>query len=117
MVDACRIKKELHKLHSVIITLATRSTMLMRLGDRLSFLPAFLHMTPFSSLLKNSFTLPKLLYNLRIVSCFLSPVLQEYDELLKLTLSGITNPHFGEDDPTWTQAMLPVKMGRAWYPE
>lgn len=117
MVDAGRIKKELQKLHSVIITLATRSTMLMRLGDRLSLLPDFHHMTPLSSLLKNSFTLPKLLYNLRIVSCFLSPVLQEDDELLKLTLSGITNTHFGEDDPTWTQAMLPVKMGRAWYPE
>ena len=38
-------------------------------------------------------------------------MLQEYDELLKSTLSGITNIHFQDDDPTWTQATLPVKLG------
>ena len=81
--------------------------MLKRMGERLRCLIA----QDALLLLKHSFALPKLLYNLRTVPCFLSPVLQEYDELLRSTLSGITNIHFSEDDPAWTQATLPVRMG------
>lgn len=35
-----------------------------------------------------------------------------YDESLKtVMISGICNIHFGEDDPAWKQAILPVKFG------
>ena len=61
--------------------------------------------------LKHSLALPKLLYNLRTAPCFLSPALQEYDSTLKSIVSTIANVHFGEDDSTWLQATLPVKLG------
>ena len=92
---------------SISDILMSKTDMLRRMGDRLQLLPAHDAIL----LLKHCFALPKLLYNLRTAPCFLSPVLQEYDGLLKSSLSGITNIHFGEDDPAWTQATLPVKMG------
>ena len=90
---------------STSATLTIKTNMLKRMGERLQCLTA----QDALLLLKHSFALPKLLYNLRTAPCFLSPVLQEYDELLKSTLSGITNIHFQDDDPTWTQATLPVR--------
>ena len=52
------------------------------------------------------------MYCLRTSPCFLSPRLQEYDNLLKSIVSGITNVHFDEgEDSAWTQATLPVKWG------
>ena len=92
---------------SISATLTIKTNMLRRMGERLQCLTA----QDALLLLKHSFALPKVLYNLRTAPCFLSPVLQEYDELLKSTLSGITNIHFQDDDPTWTQATLPVKLG------
>ena len=92
---------------SITDILRTKTTMLKRMGDRLHHLSAHDAVL----LLKHSFALPKLLYNLRTSPCFLSPALQEYDNLLKSIVSGITNIHFGEDCPTWLQATLPVKMG------
>ena len=92
---------------SISATLTIKTNILRRMGERLQCLTA----QDALLLLKHSFALPKLLYNLRTAPCFLSPVLQEYDELLKSTLSGITNIHFQDDDPTWTQATLPVKLG------
>ena len=44
--------------------------------------------------------LPKLLYCLRTAPCFLSQGIQEYDEQLKVIVSGITNVHFSEASPT-----------------
>ena len=92
---------------SITDILRSKTTMLRRMGDRLQHLSAHDAIL----LLKHSFALPKLLYNLRTSPCFLSPALQEYDSLLKSIVSGITNIHFGEDSPTWLQATLPVKMG------
>ena len=92
---------------SITDILRTKTTMLKRMGDRLQHLSAHDAVL----LLKHSFALPKLLYNLRTSPCFLSPALQEYDNLLKSIVSGITNILFGEDCPTWLQATLPVKMG------
>ena len=92
---------------SVSATLKAKTNMLKRMGERLRCLTA----QDTLLLLKHSFALPKLLYNLRTAPCFLSPVLQEYDELLRSTLSGITNINFSKDDPAWTQATLPVRMG------
>ena len=62
-------------------------------------------------LLRHSFAIPKLLYSLRTSPCFLSSNLKSYDVVLRSILSGITNTHFNEDDPAWTQASLPVKFG------
>ena len=92
---------------SITDILRSKITMLKRMGDRLQHLSAHDAIL----LLKHSFALPKLLYNLRTAPCFLSPALQEYNGLLKSILSGITNIHFEEDSPTWLQATLPVKMG------
>ena len=92
---------------SVSDALTTKVNQLKRMGERLQLLSAHDAIL----LLKHSFSLPKLLYNLRTAPCFLFPVLQVYDELLKSTLSGITNSHFGEYDLAWSQATLPVRLG------
>ena len=50
-------------------------------------------------LLRNSFSIPKLLYVLRSSHCFLSSTLITYDDILKSIVSNITNILFGDDDP------------------
>ena len=77
------------------------------LGDRLQ------HITAHDGilLLRNSFSIPKLLYTLRTSPCFLSTNLSAYDVLLKSIVSNVTNICFGDDDPAWTQATLPVRYG------
>ena len=60
-------------------------------------------------LLRNSFTIPKLLYTIRSSPNFLSPSLQSYDKTLRSIVSDITNINL--DDTAWTQASLPVKSG------
>ena len=60
-------------------------------------------------LLKHSFALPKLLHCLRTAPCFLSPGLQEYNNHLKAIVSEITNIHFSNESPSWSQATLPVR--------
>ena len=81
--------------------------MLKTMGERLKYL--FSHDAIL--LLRHSFAIPKLLYNLRTSPCFLSPKLQEYDNLLRSIVSSVVNILFGEDDPAWTQATLTVKSG------
>jgi len=92
---------------SVSDVLRSKTNMLKKMGERLKKLSAHDAIL----LLKHSFALPKLLYNLRTSPCFLSPVLQEYDSLLKSIVEQITNVPFNDNDPAWTQATLPVKMG------
>ena len=92
---------------SITDLLSEKTAMLRRMGDRLQHLSSHDAIL----LLKHSFALPKLLYNLRTAPCFLSPALQEYDSTLKSIVSTIANVHFGEDDSTWLQATLPVKLG------
>ena len=62
-------------------------------------------------LLRNSFSIPKLLYTIRTSPCFLSTNLSAYNVLLKSIVSNVTNIRFGDDDPAWTQATLPVRYG------
>ena len=93
--------------YSISESLTAKVEMLQRRGQRLQCLSSHDAIL----LLKHSFALPKLLYSLRTAPCFLSPVLKDYDDVLRSTLSAITNIHFGVDDPSWTQATLPVKMG------
>ena len=61
-------------------------------------------------LLRNSFSIPKLLYTIRTSPCFLSTNLSAY-VLLKSIVSNVTNIRFGDDDPAWTRATLPVRYG------
>ena len=77
------------------------------LGERLQYL----HAHDAILLLRHSFAIPKLLYTLRTSPCFRSPELKVYDDLLKAITSKITNVQFHENDPAWTQASLPVKLG------
>ena len=92
---------------SISITLREKIKLLETLGGRLKHL--FTHDALI--LLRHSLAIPKLLHNLRTSPCFLSPTLQDYDELLKSTVSSIANIRFNENDPAWTQATLPVRCG------
>ena len=42
---------------------------------------------------------------------FLLPALGSFDVELRSILSMITNINFGDNDPSWSQATLPVKFG------
>ena len=66
-------------------------------------------------LLRNSFSIPKLLYILKTSTCFLSSTLFTYDDVLKSIVSSITNIRFGVDDPAWLQASLPVRFGELGF--
>ena len=92
---------------SISTSLYGKTQLLRKMGDRL------LHLATQDAilLLRHSFAIPKLLYCLRTAPCFLSSMLQSYDDLLKSIVSTITNTHFSEDDLAWTQASLPVKFG------
>jgi hypothetical protein len=60
-------------------------------------------------LLKNCFSLPKLLYTLRCAPCYRSTILLEYDVTIKKTLQTILNINL--IDMVWSQATLPVSNG------
>ena len=71
---------------SVSDALTSKVKQLKKMGERLQLLSA----RDAILFLRHSFSLPKLLYNLRTAPCFPSPVLQVYDDLLKSTLRGTT---------------------------
>ena len=60
-------------------------------------------------LLKNSISIPKLLYLLRTSNCFNHPQLLKFDTVLKDGLSAILSVDYNETQ--WMQAILPVKDG------
>ncbi len=60
-------------------------------------------------LLKNCFSLPKLLYILRCAPCYQSQILVQYDETIRDALKSILNIELRES--SWNQATLPVKNG------
>ena len=61
-------------------------------------------------LLKNCFSLPKLLYFLRTSPCLEEvDLLQQYDCIIRKSLSKICNVNF--DESSYTQAILPVSKG------
>ena len=72
--------------------------------DRLSLL----HSHDALVLLKNSLTMPKLLYTLRTSDCSDNPLLAQFDSTLRTALSAIFNVDLNDDQ--WTQASLPVRM-------
>ena len=91
----------------ISISLKERIHALEVMGDRLQYITAHDGIL----LLRNSFSIPKLLYVLRTSPCFLSSDLIAYDAVLKSIVSNVTNIHFGDEDPAWTQATLPVRYG------
>ena len=76
------------------------------LGDRL----CLLHLHDAIFLLRHSFSIPKILYILRMDPCFLSSQIVAYDGLLRSILGDITNVHL-RDDTAWHQASLPIGAG------
>jgi len=60
-------------------------------------------------LIRNCFSLPKLLYTLRSAPCFASTELEHCDTLIRQTLHQTLNIQFG--DETWQQSTLPVLGG------
>ena len=90
----------------ISVIVREKTEILRHLGDRLKLLFA----QDTLLLLRHSLAIPKFLYTLRTSPCFLSPLLGDYDHvhLLRATVSTILNIHFGEDDPSWIQATLPV---------
>ena len=105
--DASLLGSSVGNISSINNILEEKTALLKKMGDRL------VHLSSHDAilLLKHSFAIPKLLYNLRTSPCFLSPALEVYDKTLRTIVSGITNIHFEESDPAWLQATLPVKLG------
>src|SRR5664279_804557 len=60
-------------------------------------------------LLKNCFSIPKLLYSLRCAACYRSTILLEYDDVIRQTLKVILNVDLS--DVIWKQATLPMSSG------
>jgi hypothetical protein len=85
--------------------LLTKVDELTRISERLKLLS----MHDSFYLLKNCFTLPKLMYTLRVAPCFQSSILNQYDNVLRLTLQSTLNTVL--TDSAWDQAKLPVKLG------
>ena len=61
-------------------------------------------------LLRHAFALPKVLCILRTAPCFLSPLLHQFDLILRSTLSTVLNADLSSD-AVWEQASLPVRAG------
>jgi hypothetical protein len=60
-------------------------------------------------LLKNRFSIPKLLYLLRCAACYNSQLISEYDDVIRGTLNSILN--IDMSDVIWKQATLLVSSG------
>ena len=60
-------------------------------------------------ILRNSLSVPKLLYTLRTAKCSGRPALRQFDEILRDGLSAILNISLTDDQ--WIQASLPVRSG------
>ena len=57
-----------------------------------------------------SLAIPKILYLLRTAPCFLSSKLEDFDCLLRSTLSAVLNINLS-DNLIWLQSSLPVSQG------
>ena len=77
------------------------------IGERLSHLS----MHDAITILRHSFSIPKLLYILRTSPAFSSSSLESWDNLLRSIVSRIINIRFEQDDSSWCQASLPINHG------
>jgi hypothetical protein len=90
---------------SVDTILGSKLTTFKRLANRLTTMNA--HDALF--LLKNCFSMPKLLYTLRCSPCYKSSLLSQYDEAVRSALKAILNVDL--TNAVWHQATLPVSSG------
>ena len=51
-------------------------------------------------------------HNTTSLCCLYTAGLQEYDDHLKAIVSEITNIHYPNESPSWSQATLPVRSGQ-----
>ena len=89
------------------ICLEVQHHQLKMIGERLCHLQTHDTIT----ILRHSFSIPKLLHILRTSPTFTSPLLVSWDNLLMSIVSRITNINFRMGDSSWLQATLPVKSG------
>ena len=92
---------------SISAAICAKIVFLKKMGERLCNLDAHDALL----LLRHSFAIPKLLNILRTSPCFLSEKLADFDDLLRFILSSTLNISLGINDPAWTQAQLPIKLG------
>ena len=102
---ACLLGSPIGDRQAIDSVLSGKMEALERMGQRLSLL----HSHDALCLLRNVFTLPKLLYVLRTSPCFQSPILPALDNLQRNLLESICNVQLS--DQAWTQASLPIKRG------
>jgi len=90
---------------AVDVALEAKCADLTRAVSRLSLL----HAHDALVILRNSLSVPKLLYTLRTAKCSGRPALQKFDDILREGLSVILNINLSDDQ--WIQASLPVRNG------
>ena len=91
---------------SVESTIKDKTEVLWLMGDRLNLLSSHDALV----LLCHSFAIPRVLFVLRTAPCFLSPLLEAFDELLRSILTRVINVPL-DDESAWLQASLPVRAG------
>ena len=99
-------------LGSPILADATRCCIVKKLSEYKRMIDRILLLDchPGLFLLKNAFSLPRLLFTLRSAPCHHHPeLLSEYDVITRSTSETLCNIHF--DDNSWSQAKLPVRYG------
>ena len=93
------------EIESINAVLEKKISDLQTLGERLKVLNAHDALC----LIKNAFSLPKLLYTLRTAPCFQSALLTSFDDLQRCLLESICNITLSESG--WKQASLPITSG------
>ena len=99
-------------LGSPILNDATRCCIVKKLSEykRMNDCIVLLDGHPGLLLLKNAFSLLRLLLTIRSALCHYHPeLLAEYDVITRSTTEALCNIHFG--DNSWSQAKLPVRYG------
>ena len=104
--DACLLGAPIGGEQSIIAVLTSKKKSLELLGERLKLL----HSHDALCLLRNAFSLPKILYVLRTSPCFLAnSLLCDLDAIQRSLLEAICNVSLNE--AAWCQASLPVRSG------
>ena len=104
--DACLLGAPIGGERSIIAVLTSKKKSLGLLGERLKLL----HSHDALCLLRNAFSLPKILYVLRTSPCFLAnSLLSDLDAIQRSLLEAICNVSLSE--VAWCQASLPIRSG------
>ena len=104
--SACLLGSPLGDVASIDASLEEKIRALSIMGSRFPHLSAHDSLT----LLRHSFTIPKLHYLLRTTPCFLSDLLEKYDSTLRSIFSSVTNTPLLQND----KALLCLLGLKAW---